>query len=421
MDDFNKNLQDIKSDNQSNQDKSDLTASTKEEAILSAFGSQPEKAGDTVNESISAPASEFEAELESLKQSQDTNPLLDPLSNDLPLKQQEKTQSSPVNNQSPRAKKEKAIFFTLLILTFLVSATLGVYLLLSEQQGSLPTVDTGIDLEAEVEKVFSAPNTLSELSVKYPPGTNFPEGIQEKYKAAFAGNKNFAGWLRVPNTCIDTGIYKTNNNSYYLKRDIYGSYTKFGTPFLDYKNDIKNLNRNTVIYGHNFEDNFEDDLIFGPIEQYRDVEFYKTAPVIEFNTIYEDYKWKVFACFLTNGDSKGDNDYLFYYVAPSMNDSNFMEFIDEVEQRSYIHTGVDIKETDKILTLSTCTYFFDRGGAIRNARCVVMARLVREGESEEVDTSLAKANENIRFPQLYYNVFGGTNPYRNASRWYPSE
>ena len=104
-----------------------------------------------------------------------------------------------------------------------------------------------------------------------------------------------------------------------------------------------------------------------------------------------------------------------------MNDDNFMSFIDEVDQRSYIHTAVDIQPTDKILTLSTCTYFFDRNGSLQNARCVLIARMVREGESEEVDVASATQNENPRYPQLYYDVFGGENPYVNAEKWRPEE
>ena len=96
-----------------------------------------------------------------------------------------------------------------------------------------------------------------------------------------------------------------------------------------------------------------------------------------------------------------------------------MEFYDELQQRSYIHTGVDVQPTDKLLTLSTCTYFFDTNGAIRNARFAVIARLVRDGESEEIDESLVKKNENVRYPQLYYTAFGGTNPWVNASKWVP--
>lgn len=277
------------------------------------------------------------------------------------------------------------------------------------------------------ERVFTASDVFgSELGPNIPEGLDFPEGIQKKYKNLYAADKNFVGWLRIPNTAIDTPVYQNkqdSGNDYYIKRDLWsGKWSRYGTNYMHSGNDILNMSRNTVIFGHNFDDDQDDvydDLIFGEMEQYRQLEFYKENPVIEFNTLYKDYKWKVIACFLTNGSKAGDNGYVFYYISPDMTDDNFMEFIDEIEQRSFIHTGVDVLASDKILTLSTCTYYFDRGGALQDARSVVIARMVREGESEYVDASKATLNENVRFPQLYYNVFGGTNPYRNADKWYP--
>ncbi len=252
--------------------------------------------------------------------------------------------------------------------------------------------------------------------------TSYPEGIMEKYKRLYAADNLFCGWLSVPNTPIDTPIYHNpkSNNLFYIKRDLWsGEFSRYGTNFLDYRNNAKDLDRNTVIYGHNFDDNNDDkidDILFGAVERYTDIEFYKQNPVIEFNTLYKDYKWKVIACFRTNGLAQDDNGYLFLYNSPIMHDQSFMQFVDEIKQRSYFHTGVDIKPDDKVLTLSTCTYFFDKNKT-EDARCVLIARMVRPGESEAVDVSAAVKNENIRYPQLYYNVFGGTNPYKNASKW----
>ena len=70
-------------------------------------------------------------------------------------------------------------------------------------------------------------------------------------------------------------------------------------------------------------------------------------------------------------------------------------------------------------SVDTCTYFFDKNGSTQNARFAVIARLVRDGESEAIDESLVKANDNVRYPQLYYDVYGGTNPWANGSKWVP--
>lgn len=306
-------------------------------------------------------------------------------------------------------EKFKIVFIILIILTvvlFLASSIYLIFTLLKKDD----TKDTPVIPENTVSASLTSPFKYQRLY-----GVDFPEGIQEKYKLLYAQNQDFVGWLTVPNTSIDMPVYKCSNNEYYLKHDNYDTYTKYGTLFMDMYANPLNLTRNTTIYGHNFDNK----LIFDELHNYQDPEFFKQSPVIEFNTLYKDYKWKVIAAFHTNGESAGDNNYLFYYIAAKFGNNSFMKFYDEIQQRSYIHTGVDVQPDDKVLTLSTCTYFFDRNGSLENARFVVIARLVRDGESEEVDTNLVTKNENVRYPQLYYDVFGGTNPWRNASKWVP--
>lgn len=273
-------------------------------------------------------------------------------------------------------------------------------------------------------EMYNPETALASLKAAEPEGLTYPEGIQEKFKPLYAASSKFVGWLTVPNTSIDTAVYQASDNDYYLKKDLWGNYSRYGTVFLDYCDDVKDMRRNTVIYGHNFDDDGDssyDDYIFGDVHKYLDIEFYKTAPVIEFNTLYRDYKWKVIDCFVTNGDSNGDNDYLFYYIATGMSNENFMDYVNEMNERSFIHTTVDVKPDDKILTLSTCSYLWDRNGHLQNVRCVLVARMVRDGESEDVDVANAVQNENPRYPQLYYDIFGGSNPYRNSSKWIPQE
>lgn len=242
-----------------------------------------------------------------------------------------------------------------------------------------------------------------------------PAFVQPKYRSLYNENNDFVGWITVPNTAINHPVVQGEDNSYYLRRDFYKQYLRRGTIFMDYRNDPENLNVNTILYGHNYLDS----TMFSDLEKYKDIEFYKTAPVIEFNTIYGDYKWKVFAVFLTTASPELDNGYVFNYIYPFMTESSTEEFIAEVAKRSLYDTGVDVLPTDKILTLSTCTRDIDITRKQEDARCVVMARLVRAGESETVDTSKATVNPEPKYPQLWYDKFGLENPYRNDEKWYP--
>ena len=248
---------------------------------------------------------------------------------------------------------------------------------------------------------------LSAVSAKNPTVV-YPEGLQKKYYKLYAANDDLAGWINIPALQINLPLVQGKDNQYYLKRDVYGKRTKYGVPFFDYRNSMRVLNRNTVVYGHNME---YDDLIFGMLENYRTIEGFKSAPVIECNTIYDDYSWLVYACFVTNGEKKDDNGYVFNYNFTELDNFTFIEYKEQIDMRKLYTTGVDLISTDKILTLSTCCYDFD------GARLVVVARLLRDGESLHVSTSNAAANPNPRYPQAWYDAQNKSNPYAGYEKW----
>ena len=150
-----------------------------------------------------------------------------------------------------------------------------------------------------------------------------------------------------------------------------------------------------------------DDKIFGTLEQYRTVEGFAKAPVIGMSTLYGDYTFKIYAVFISNSDRDDDNGNFLNFIFTNTPDESFANYIAEIDKRKFYTTGVDINPTDKILTLSTCCYDFS------DARLVVVGRLLREGESAYVDTSLAVTNPNPKFPQAYYDAEGEKNPYKD--------
>lgn len=240
------------------------------------------------------------------------------------------------------------------------------------------------------------------------PDVDFPDGMLAKYAHLYAQNSDMRGWIEIPGAC-PLPIVVGENNEYYLKRNFEGKRTDYGVPFFDFRmTDFQNLHMNNVIYGHNMR---SDDLVFGILENYRYLDWYKEAPVIECNTIYGDYTWLVYAVFLTNSDPEDDNGYFFPYNFIDMPESEFAQYIEEIDKRKLYTTGVDINTSDKILTLSTCAYDFS------DARLVVVARLKREGESVSVDTSKAYENPNPKYPQKWYDVNKKSNPYAEDSRW----
>ncbi len=273
-------------------------------------------------------------------------------------------------------------------------------------------------VEPVVEKIRN--NNISQLKTdddntdvfaSYP-DIDFPQGMSPGFAELYAQNSDFAGWLEISGLDIKSAVVRADDNEKYLKKNFYGESSKYGCPFIDYRNGLLVMGRNTIIYGHNM---VTDDLIFGKLEEYKTVDGFKSAPVIEFDTLYNDYKWKVYAVFITNADEEDDNGYVFRYNFTNVSsDEVFSQYIEQIDQRKLYTTGVDIKPSDKILTLSTCSYEFN------NARIVVVARMVRNGEPPYVDTSNAQKNASPRYPQVWYDIYNnGNNPYRSSEKWTP--
>lgn len=247
------------------------------------------------------------------------------------------------------------------------------------------------------------------ISSKY--DVKFPMGMLAKYAPLYATNTDLRGWISIPSFEINLPVVQGTDNDYYLKRNIYKKWTEYGVPFFDYRiaqGQFVNLPRNTVIYGHNMR---SDDLIFGMLEEYRDIDGFKRAPVIECNTIYGNYNWVICGVFISNSKAEHDNGYVFPYNFIDCSEQKFAEYIVELEKRRFYDTGVDLAVTDKILTLSTCCYDFP------DARLVVVARLLRDGESVSIDTSKAIKNPDPKCPQALCDELGKPNNYAYDARW----
>ena len=207
-------------------------------------------------------------------------------------------------------------------------------------------------------------------------------------------------------------VVQGNDNNKYLTRNFFGEKTKYGCPFVNYKNTYASLDYNTSIFGHNME---YDNLVFGELENYRTIEGFKKAPIIKLETMYAEHTFKIYAVFIADG-AYDPSGYYFHYIFTQLKDeAECAEYIEQLDQRKLYSTGVDILPTDKLLTLSTCCYDFS------TARLVVVGRLVREGESTDVDVTRATANSNPRYPDKYYSVKGIANPYKNAEKWIPNQ
>ena len=182
---------------------------------------------------------------------------------------------------------------------------------------------------------------------------------------AHAANSDVVGWLTLDGCEIDDRVMQSTDNNFYLRRNEEGRYSVWGCYFMDFINIHSGstlYDRVTIIYGHS-SGNSANGNKFSKIKRYRDASFAKEHPVITLSLLYREMKWQVFAC--------SDIPITINYIDPDPSEKAFKETISYLLSHSYVDFGVDVKDDDKILILSTCT-------SDELVRYVLAARLIND-------------------------------------------
>ena len=233
-----------------------------------------------------------------------------------------------------------------------------------------------------------------------------PLVVMENMQSFIDDNPDTAGWITMPNTNINNVVVQTDNNDYYLDKDFNGNYSIAGQLYIDYRciaNDYnENQSDNIIIYGHNQADG----SMFGTLKKYkikkdntRNFDFYLENPTFTFSNLYEEYTYKIIAMFVIEVEPYQTRDGVIFDYHNYVNftkKKTFAAFEENVLARTAVNTGVDFNEDDKFITLSTCSNEFEP------SRLVVIGRRVRDGESPEVNISLAEINTDMVEPDYSY-------------------
>ncbi len=231
----------------------------------------------------------------------------------------------------------------------------------------------------------------------------YPKGIQEKFKKLFIANKDIIGIISIDKTNIEQPVVQGKDNKYYYNHDFYNNKSPEGTAFLDINSKPDLSCQNTVIYVGN---NTLEASNFSQILEYKKADAFKQAPVVSFDTLQANYRWKIYASFLTTVNKKDDNGNVFDYANQDLIASDFESYVKQIDMRKFYTTGVDLLPTDKLLTISVPSVDFNTGDREVKTRFVIVARKLRYGESEDVDFSRIKIIENPYKPQAYYDNIG---------------
>ncbi|MDR0946464.1 MAG: class B sortase [Ruminococcus sp.] len=237
-----------------------------------------------------------------------------------------------------------------------------------------------------------------------------PLVVLDSMKPLLEENPDTAGWISVAGG-VDGVVVQAADNEKYLHADFYGKWAEAGTIFADFRDVLNDYNENQssniIIYGHNQRDG----TMFGKLKEYKithanttNFSFYKENPTFTFSNLYEEYTYKIIAMFVIEVEPSQTRDGVIF------NYHNFYEFFKEppytfadwesgIMSRTAVNTGVEFDETDKFITLSTCSNEFEP------SRFVLIGRRVRPGESPEVDTSLAELNTDAIEPDWKF-IYG---------------
>ncbi len=176
-------------------------------------------------------------------------------------------------------------------------------------------------------------------------------------------NDDIVGWIYSEDTPINNPVLQSDDNAYYLRKLITGEYNSGGSLFMDYRNDSKIQNNNTIIYGHNMKNG----TMFGSLKKYKNQDYYEAHKLMYYFTPEKNYLVRVFSACTVSANS---SIYTFNNLPQST--------IDNIIKKSNFTSDVVVTKDDKILTLSTCSYEYN------DARYIVLGKL-EEIPNEQLD------------------------------------
>ena len=156
-------------------------------------------------------------------------------------------------------------------------------------------------------------------------------------------------WLKIDGTDIDYPVvFREGDNSYYLRRNIFGEYDRNGSLFIEDYNKTDFNDPVTVIYGHHMSSG----AMFGKLQEiYTNPETFNKHSKI---TVYTPEKTLIYRVFCA---VPLDNSHILYYHNFD-NGLVFEKYFKDIRETRSLMTVYDetitIKPGDRVLMLSTC-------------------------------------------------------------------
>lgn len=263
----------------------------------------------------------------------------------------------------------------------LAAASLGVFVLLAIALAASESVRRAErDSAAQLSALYSAPTPAAAASAGV---TGDAPQIDDsgdawelppRFSELYAINPEFIGWLRAGGVIDEPVVFR--DNSFYLSHALDQTQSHSGTVFADVENSAWYSDDYVILYGHNIHGGDR----FSRLSSYKDADFVRENPIIEWDTIRSGdapRQYAVFAAF--DASMLPDDDNYFHlrrFDELRAGGAEAMQaLIDEVTARSCIDIPLAVAPGDDILALVTCSY------SNADGRLMVFARALRADES----------------------------------------
>lgn len=165
------------------------------------------------------------------------------------------------------------------------------------------------------------------------------------FKTLKEKNSDTVAFIKVNGTNVNYPVVQADDNDYYLDHAFDKTKNKAGWVFLDYRNNIENLQDNTIIYAHGRLDT----TMFGSLKNILKNKWYNDIDnrVVYLSTPQDNTMWQVFSVYVVPTET--------YYLTSSFgSEESKTNFINKITSRSVYDFSSDVNVNDKLLTLSTC-------------------------------------------------------------------
>lgn len=191
--------------------------------------------------------------------------------------------------------------------------------------------------------IYLIPPTITSV-YNYKSLTGYETSDIDSLKKKYANNEVVAK-LYIASLNIDIPVMQHDDNKYYLKHDVYGNIDKYGSIFLDYRNNVE-LDRKLIIFGHNSN---KEDTTFKKLEKYLNKNFYeeKTNRIIVLKTSNKKAKYEIKSVYIENSD--------FQHMKLNFTKKDWIKHVNFLNDSSF-YKNAKISYEDSLLVLQTCYY-----------------------------------------------------------------